>query len=317
MPHVKSQAASRAKNTPSHAALILSFERHLRADGLEPTTIRHYSGASQHFLNFAEEQGLPSVTDATREHVELWLDSLYSGGYARASVRNRFVGLNIFFKWLLEEGELPRKQNPMEYIKRPKLEETRKDVVAKADLARVFDRLEKDKRWRDCAILAIFYDTGIRETELANTLVENVDLDAGVITLPKTKNHSMRKLAISPECVRYIDRHLRQRRLQPEWLITGHRGKMTGNGLYQVVRGIFEEMGFKALIGPHDLRHTSASHIASEIGEAQMMRLFGWKKPDMARHYTEQVQEQLALDAHRRASPLEGLPRAKKRRGAT
>ncbi len=113
-----------------------------------------------------------------------------------------------------------------------------------------------------------------------------------------------------------MDRHLRQRRLQPEWLITGHRGKMTGNGLYQVVRGIFEEAGFNVLIGPHDLRHTSASHVAlgGELSESAAMKLYGWKKPEMWRHYTEQVREEAALDAHRKASPLESLPRKAKRR---
>lgn len=298
--------ATTVKNTPVHAALLASFSRHLRAEGKEPKTEETYLESSRMFLRFAEDENLPAIANIKREHIELWLASLYAK-FARATVRNRFVGLQQFMHWLIDEGEI--RSNPMDRIKRPVLDETSKDVVPSNELLKAFAALEKQKRWRDCAVLAIFYDTGIRETELADSLTDNLDMETGYLVLPKTKNKSRRTVRVSPKGLRYIDRYFRTPRKQPEWLINGLRGKMTGSGLYQLVRSIFEAMGYKALIGPHDLRHTSATHAAGEMDEAQLMRLYGWKDREMARHYTEQVQDKLALDAHRRASPLERLYR--------
>jgi site-specific recombinase XerD len=306
MPAAKQPVARRAKNTPSNGDLLISFERHLKAENKSAQTRNHYLGASQHFLNYCQEENLPEAVNVTREHVELWLASLYED-YAVASVRNRFVGLHQFFKWLQEEGEITR--DPMERIKRPVLEETRKDVVPPQSMAKVFAYLEKDKRWRDCMVVAILYDNGMRETELAETLVANVSLDAGTIFIPKTKNKQQRTVPISPKTVRYIDRYYRLRRRHPEYLVNGQFGRMTANGIYQLVRGLFEEVGFPARIGPHDLRHTAATTLAlNGMDEAKLMQIMGWKDAKMARHYTAQVQQKIAIDSYRALSPMENLP---------
>lgn len=301
------QAERRAENS---SPLLASFELHLKADGLDKQTVAHYTGATKQFIAFAQENGLPALTGIRREHVELWLKSLYER-YAVASVRNRFVGLHIFFKWMIEEGEMRR--DPMTKIKRPVLEETRKDVVKAADVAKALAFLEKAKRYRDCALLAIFYDTGMRAGEVAETLAEHVNLETGVIVIPKTKNKKMRTVHLSAKGIRYLDRYWRQKRNAPLYMINGHRGKMTSNGIYQAIRTVFEDMGMKVIIGPHDLRHTSASHEAEAglMSESQAMQLYGWTDPEMWRRYTSQAREKAAIDAHRRSSPLDRLPKPK------
>lgn len=301
------QAERRAENS---SPLLASFELHLKADGLDKQTVAHYTGATKQFIAFSHEVGLPALTGIRREHVELWLKSLYDR-YAVASVRNRFVGLHIFFKWMVEEGEMRR--DPMAKIKRPVLEETRKDVVPAMEIAKALAYLEKNKRYRDAALLAIFYDTGMRAAEVAEALTEHVDLETGTIHIPKTKNKRMRTVHLSPKAVRYLDRYWRQKRNAPIYMINGHRGKMTSNGIYQAVRAVFEELGMKARIGPHDLRHTSASHVAESglLNDTQMMDLYGWSDGEMVRHYTAQAREKAAIEAHKRASPLERLPKPK------
>lgn len=307
MPAAKTLLARRQQNSLSNTDLLNSFELHMNAEGKSEHTKTHYLGATQHFLNYCAAENLPGLANVSREHVELWLSSLYKD-YASATVRNRFVGLQQFFKWLLDEGEITR--SPMDRIKRPVVDETSKDIVPASVMGTVFSRLEKAKGWRECAVLAIFYDTGMRETELADTLTVNVSLQAGEIFIPKTKNHEQRTVAIGPKTVRYIDRYWRTPRKAPDYLVSGHRGKMTGNGLYQLVRSIFEDMGFPAVVGPHDLRHTSASALKeSGMEDSKVMRLMGWRDPKMVRRYSAQVQQKIAIAEHRLMSPMENMPR--------
>jgi len=82
---------------------------------------------------------------------------------------------------------------------------------------------------------------------------------------------------------------------------------LTRAGMYWLVRRAFEATGQK--IGPHDLRHTSATHTAGSISETDRMLIYGWKDPAMARHYSRQAAQQNAIEAHRKASPLEKLGR--------
>jgi integrase/recombinase XerD len=288
--------------------LLESFERHLRAERKDPDTISHYVGATKLFVDFCRAQNLPHITGIRREHVEWWLVQLHKTQRPH-SVRNRFIGLRIFFKWLEEEGEI--KNNPMARIKPPSVEESPKDVVSPEDMAKVFAHLEKQKRFRDAALIAILYDTGMRASELADCRTEHVNLDTGVIFIPKTKTNRVRVVRLSPRGIRYADRYFRRPRSDPEYVLCGPKGKMTRSGIYWTVRNTFEECGIKGTIGAHDIRHTSASHVVGQMSESEMMTLYGWTDPDMARHYARQSLEKAALEAHTRYSPLERLPRAK------
>lgn len=298
------------KTTESVHPLLLSFQRHLRAERKDPDTVAHYVGATQQFLDFCAAEGLPDVTGVSREHVEMWLERLHET-YSPYTVKNRHQGLRMFFTWLTEEGEIER--SPMARIRPPSVEESPKDVVSVEDMAKVFAHLEKGKRWRDAALIGILYDTGMRASELADTLTENVNLDTGVIFIPKSKANRVRMVHLSATAIRYLDRYLRKPRANPEYLLNGPRGKLTRSGMYWAVRKVFEEVGIDGTIGAHDMRHTSASHVAAsgEMSESDAMALYGWKDPDMWRHYSSQARSQAALVAHAKASPLDKLGRRK------
>jgi site-specific recombinase XerD len=297
-------------------ALLRSFERHLRAENKRQASIDHYIGASRQFLAYAAAENLPGIENVTREHVEMWLEQLHKT-YRPHSVRNRFIGLRIFFKWLAAEGEIER--DPTVRIRPPRVDEVDKDVASVEDLQRVFAMLDKTARdrkapageraraERDGLIIAMLYDTGMRAGELSDLLTEHVNVETGLVYIEKSKNHRSRVVRLSPAGLRYLDRYLRHLDAPPAFLLEGKRGKMTRSGVYQVVTQRFAEAGVKATIGPHDLRHTSASHVVGSMSESEMMTLFGWTDADMARHYARQALEKAALEAHGRSSPLTKL----------
>lgn len=295
-------------DTLTTGILLSDFERSLRAAHRSPATITHYLGATRQFLAFTDAA---SIEDVERGDIEAWLVSLQEH-YKPATALNRYKGLAAFFRWLTEEEELPR--NPMARVRPPSAPETQKDIVSPDNMRRMFALLEREKRWRDASMLATLYDTGMRAGELAALFVEDLDRDSGIITLraETTKARRERVVRVSPPTLVYIDRYLRRRKPRTKadarWLILGTKGRMTPNGIYQVVQSCFAEIGL-ATISPHDLRHTSASHSAGEMSEGALLTLYGWQSQKMARLYTRQRLREVALAEHTRHSPMERLGR--------
>lgn len=294
------------RNPGELPALLVSFKRHLRAANKRPSTIDQYIGASLNYYAYATANGLPPPEKAKREHIETWMVDLLDH-YAQHSVRNRYVGFRMFVRWLVAEGEIAR--DPTERIPLPTVDQVDKDVATKAQVKAALSELEKTKNWRDAAIVGVFYDTGMRASEVARATRADANLEEGVLTIlgGNAKGRRPRIVALSPQAVRLLDRYLRKRTDAHEALFVGKRGPMTRSGLYEVVRDAFLAIGVTATIGPHDVRHTSASHAARALSESEMMALYGWQDADMARHYTRHVQQENAIEAHRKASPLENL----------
>lgn len=288
------------------ASLVRSFERHMKAENLRPPTISHRLITLRRFISYGQDEHFPRLKDIRKDHVESWMESLHEEGLSAHSVKSYSAALRAFYQWLLDEEEIDK--HPMQRIKPPLVDEAQKDVASAADVRKVLLMLEKQKRWRDCVIVALIYNSGPRATEFADCLINDVDLDAGTMVLRHTKGRRSRTIPLSPRLVRYADRYLRGRKDKSPYFLHGLKGKMTRTGVYRTIRSAFKEAGVAgAVIGSHDLRHTSASHVVEKVGESDMMAVYGWQDASMVRHYTRSVRQKTALAAHQQASPLEEL----------
>ncbi len=111
---------------------LTSFARHLRAENLSPRTQETYSESVRQFIKFLQNQGMPlEVANLRREHVEAFIANLLER-WKPATANNRFRGIQSFFKWLVEEGEV--KESPMVRMKPPKVPEAPPDVLREDQL---------------------------------------------------------------------------------------------------------------------------------------------------------------------------------------
>lgn len=321
MPNPVSISSVQHTNDP----LVRSFERHLRAEARSESTRVQYIGSANLFLTWlADQDAATTVLTAKRADIEEWLAGLH-GTLRPATVRYRYLGLRAFYDWLADEEEI--RTNPFgrpdaRRIRPPELPESPKDVATQEQLNDVFKLLDRHRRWRDAVVLSVLYGTGMRASELADTLSEHVDIgENGTIYIPKAKSRRTRTVMLPPRTTRYIDRYWRMRpdkggRKDDRWLVNGTRGQMTRSGIYQVVRQCFEAAGVKnVIIGAHDLRHTSATHVAASgiVGESDAMVTYGWSTPEMWRRYTDQARQKSALAAMRKADPMAQLGTKPKR----
>lgn len=228
----------------------------------EHTIIAYKNDLSQ-FITFAELQEISDFSSLRPTFIRSWIVELIENGCANKSVNRKLASLRTFYKWLRKEGLAST--NPLLKLRGPKSEKRLPSFAKESDLkeTNLSDYFSDDfNGLRDALMVEVFYQTGIRLSELINLKDGNVTNDSIKVLGKRNKE---RIIPITAALFKKITAYRKVRNLTCGATTTLFVLE-NGNILYPafVYRRITKYLGTTTQLdkkSPHVLRHTFATHM--------------------------------------------------------
>lgn len=293
----------------SHFIDYLKYEKRM-----SPHTITAYQSDLAQFSEFAGERlGVESAAEVAAKDIRTWIISLLEDESVQASSVNRKISsLRAFFRHELAAGRVEK--NPTAGVIAPKNRKKLPVYVDKKDMERLFsDDLFADdfEGRRDQMILEVFYETGIRLSELIN--IRRLDVNLGNNTIKVMGKRSKERVIpfgnrMSELLTIYFEYYEKNVVAESEnyyIFVTAKGGKLYPEAVYRIVRKYLDMVTTISKRSPHVIRHTFATHMLNNGADLNAIKaILGHSSLAATQIYTHNSVEQLKSiykQAHPRA----------------
>lgn len=284
----------------------LRYERNYSDD-----TVKAYGEDIRQFQEFGgEDVGLQSPSEVVVDVVREWMIHLMNLGYATTSVNRKLSSLRSYYKYLLRKGEV--KVDPLRKITGPKNKKNLPVFVKESEMNRLLDDEDFGEGFEGCRdhlVIAMFYATGMRLSELIGLDDGDVDFAASVIKVTGKRN-KQRLIPFGEELRVEMEAYVKQRNESVPVRSGAFFVRKTGERLYpNIVRKIVTRNLSKVVTvkkrSPHVLRHTFATSMLNHEAELGAIKeLLGHESLATTEIYTHTTFEELKKvynQAHPRA----------------
>lgn len=239
-----------------------------------------------------------------------WVLSLMEDGYTATSVNRKLSSLRSFYHYLLRQGVVS--VDSLLKVTGPKKKKPLPVFIKDADMTRLLDETAFDAGFeglRDRLILEVFYETGIRRSELIGLTDADVDLFAKQIKVTGKRN-KQRLIPFGDELKGDIEAYLSARKdLLPEggeaFFVRKNGKAMYPYLVYLLVKRYLSRVVSLKKKSPHVLRHTFATSMLNNHAELSAVKeLLGHESLTTTEVYTHTTFEELKKvyeQAHPRA----------------
>jgi integrase/recombinase XerD len=240
--------------------VVENFLNYMKVLKKSPNTISSYSFDLKLWMRFQ----FPEVKEVTVEKLEaVMLQEFYNylssiSHKASASQARTVSSIKMLYLYLLEFNLI--KTNPAEKLHQPKVENKLPKFMNEAQSINLLESVDNyDGRFpeRDYAILTLFLNTGIRESELVGINLSDIDDDILTVT---GKGSKQRQIPLSESCLDAIQQYLAVRPNVDTNALFLNRNKvrLERHGVITVVKKYLKISG-NGNLSAHKLRHTAAT----------------------------------------------------------
>lgn len=267
------------------------------------------------FMGWEIEDFNPEDVDET--DVKDWmLDMIEKQHQSPRSVKRRLSALRSFYKFLLRQKKV--KRDVTARIIAPKADKplpvffrTEEMEAVKVKGERLKEEGASFEDLRDALIIAMLYQTGMRQAEMLGLMDADIDLQQGQIRI-FGKRRKERIVPIGEGLVQQIKDYMEMREETDGRLFPG----LTKSTLYKIVRARMGEVSTLKKHSPHVLRHTFATTMLDNGADIRAIQtLLGHASLSTTQVYTHTTFEQIKrvyMETHPRAkSANEGVKNKK------
>lgn len=244
----------------SNPELISRFVSFLRSErGLSANTLAAYECDITKFAEWAEKP----LAKVERLDIQKYLGRSTTEENSGHTKARRLASMRAFYQFLIDEEEVT--SDPTRNVPTPKQSKSLPKALGLPDLEKMVASL--GDAWidiRDRAMLLTFFASGLRESELANLELKDLDLSSGVVKVWAGKGNKDGVAPLNPPAVEALEVYLNTVRPQLEGTdhstvflgLNGH--KLTRQAIWIRVSGI-AEAALERHVSPHYLRHGFAT----------------------------------------------------------
>ena len=273
-------------------------------------TVKAYQIDLTQFQDYLEETYESVLQKAKHPMVRSWLAQMLDFGFSPRSVNRKITTLKSFYKFLLKEEEI--KEDPTIKIVSPKMSKKIPSFVEEAQMRKLLDELDFVDGYagvRDKLIIELFYSTGIRQAELINLKIKDIDISGRTIKVLGKRNKE-RLIPLTNVLCQKIDAYLKLRAELPikdySYLLLTTKGKRLYPSLvYRQVNHYLSQVTSLDKKSPHVLRHTFATHMLNNGADLNAIKeLLGHANLSATQVYTHNTIDKLKKvynQAHPRA----------------
>jgi integrase/recombinase XerD len=241
---------------------------------------------------------VPWLRDATNTH---------GRAYAPRSIARTLAAVRGFHRFLVAEGLAT--SDPSSDVVTPRLPRSLPHALSVAQVERLLAAPSGDTpaALRDRALLELLYSAGLRISELVALDVDDVDLTLRTVRC-LGKGRKERIVPFGRPATRAMNALLVRGRpaLNPggPWLWCNQRGgRLTRQGAWKIVKTYADQAGLGALVSPHTLRHSFATHLLDGGADVRVVQeLLGHASVNTTQIYT-QVSTSRLRSVYERAHP--------------
>ena len=301
----------------------------LRAKDASEHTLRSYSTGVGGYLDWLEERGA-DWRAPSRSDLRAYLAKLVGSG-ARSSVSQRLAAIRSFHRFAARSGLATG--DPWGAIATPRLPRRLPKVLEVDQIERLLAAIDADEAGagqgtrrdpvlaaaiavRDRAIVEVAYAAGLRISELAGAVLEQVDLRRGEIRV-LGKGRKERIGLLGRPAVAAVEAYFEDARgellarrretgPEPQHIFLNHEGNAMGvRGLRFRIDRLCRIAGLPEGVSPHTLRHSFATHLLDGGADLRVVQeLLGHESLATTQVYTHVSAARLRaayVDAHPRA----------------
>ena len=273
-------------------------------------TIISYQNDLKDFFDFIEiKYGHLSLTEISTTLIRTWLANLKQNKIASKSINRKISTLKSFFKYQLRKETIS--VSPMATIVSLKVSKRLPSFIEEKDIDTLFHHVEFPDTWEgktNRLLLQIFYQTGMRLSELINLKESQIDRSNSNIKV-LGKGNKERIIPISNELLNDVFNYVNEKKTgmknnDATYLLIGEKGKkLQPKYVYNKVKLYLSLVTTNERKSPHILRHSFATHLSSNGADINAVKeLLGHSSLAATQIYTHNSIEKLK-DIHKKSHP--------------
>ena len=294
--------------------LIAQYREHLAMGNYAARTVHDYPCQLKTFVEFLSGEDVESVAEITPETISRYQTHLYERKKRRTeeplSLRSQSFKLTVlrqFFRYLLDQDKIMT--DPTRKLDMPRIKKgLPRTVMTGQEIRRILAQPDADTPLglRDKAILELLYSTGMRNSELRNLKVYDVDTINREVRINQGKGRKDRVIPMGSIAAGYVEEYIQNARGnmvkgKTKLLFISKNGKqITPANMVWLVEKYARAAQIRKRITPHIFRHTCATHLLKQRASLRhIQELLGHTTLSTVQYYTQLEISDLKREIHR------------------